>query len=778
MSNPENYSVDNKPPIQGSPRTKLGRKYNEAERGKFLLELYQKALLLSKTELNNYFLDHAVSLTGSTIGFFHFISEDQKSIKLTAWNNEALKNCEADYSTHYSIELAGNWVDCIRLKHPVIYNDYEKSPNQKGFPSGHVLIKRFMSIPIIENDKVKIVFGVGNKADPYTQDDVIQLQLVANELSKIYKQRDSEDMLRESEQRWSTTLSSIGDAVIATDIFGNITFMNKVAEELTGWALSVVHQRPLKEIFRIINEKTREEVENPAVRVLKEGMVVGLANHTILIREDGSEVPIDDSGAPIKDKDGKTTGVVLIFRDITERRNIEAALKKSEAQLRLKLDSVLHPEGDIGEEELTNIIDVQALQSMMDDLYATTKIGFALIDLKGNVLVGTGWQDICTKFHRVNPLALKNCIESDLELTRGVKQGEIRRYKCKNNIWDIVTPLMIGEKHVGNVFFGQYFYEDEIVDRNVFKSQAEKYGFNMEEYLWAFDRVPRFSKVKIENLMVFYSKLADLISKLSFSNLKLAKSLLEGKEMHDKLEQYAKHLEVVVEEKTKELKDAERLAAIGQTAGMVGHDIRNPLQAITSDVYLAKIELSSIQESNEKKNALESLQEIEKNVDYINKIVADLQDFARPLRPTFEEANLKLITDNLLAKFSLPVDVNVSVKIESDAMKVVADSTYVNRIMYNLVNNAVQAMPKGGELIIRAFKEANYSVITVKDTGVGISESVKNKLFVPMFTTKSKGQGFGLAVIKRMTEALGGTVTFESQEGKGTTFIIRLPPRT
>ena len=95
-----------------------------------------------------------------------------------------------------------------------------------------------------------------------------------------------------------------------------------------------------------------------------------------------------------------------------------------------------------------------------------------------------------------------------------------------------------------------------------------------------------------------------------------------------------------------------------------------------------------------------------------------------------------------------------------------ADSAYINRIMYNLVNNAVQAMPKGGKLTIHAYKEANDSIMTVEDTGVGIPESVKGKLFTAMFTTKAKGQGFGLVVIKRMTESLGGTVSFESQEGK------------
>jgi signal transduction histidine kinase len=193
---------------------------------------------------------------------------------------------------------------------------------------------------------------------------------------------------------------------------------------------------------------------------------------------------------------------------------------------------------------------------------------------------------------------------------------------------------------------------------------------------------------------------------------------------------------------------------------------------------LAKTELASTPESEEKKNALESMQEIEKNVDYINKIVADLQDFARPLKPNAEETDIKLVIDELLKKNGLPENVRVSVNVESDATKVLADSTFINRIMYNLVNNAVQAMSKGGKLTIHAFREANDILITVNDTGVGIPESVKGKLFTPMFTTKSKGQGFGLAVIKRMTEALGGTVSFESQEGKGTTFIIRLPPHS
>lgn len=118
-------------------------------------------------------------------------------------------------------------------------------------------------------------------------------------------------------------LSSIGDGLIATDNQGSIIFINQVAQELTGWSADEAHGQPLRNVFRIINEDTRDEVENPALRAVREGIVFGLANHTILIRKDGTEIPIDDSGSPIKDASGELVGAILIFRDITERRKAE-----------------------------------------------------------------------------------------------------------------------------------------------------------------------------------------------------------------------------------------------------------------------------------------------------------------------------------------------------------------------------------------------------------------------------------------------------------------------
>jgi PAS domain S-box-containing protein len=142
-----------------------------------------------------------------------------------------------------------------------------------------------------------------------------------------------ETTLRESEHRWAATLASIGDGVIATDIEGKTTFMNAVAEELTGWTLGEASMKPVTEVFHIINEHTRSEAESPVAKVLRQGMIIELANHTLLVRQDGTEVPIDNSGAPIRDAEGKTMGVVLVFRDITDRKRAEKKLTETNRRL-------------------------------------------------------------------------------------------------------------------------------------------------------------------------------------------------------------------------------------------------------------------------------------------------------------------------------------------------------------------------------------------------------------------------------------------------------------
>ena len=153
------------------------------------------------------------------------------------------------------------------------------------------------------------------------------------------READAELGISQSEEDLRITLNSIGDGVIATDTQGRVTRMNPVAEQLTGWGLTEAIGRDLEEVFRIVNEETRATVESPAARVLREGVVVGLANHTLLIAKDGTERAIADSGAPIRDPDGRIRGVVLVFHDQTAERDAERQLRRSEARFRRLTDA-------------------------------------------------------------------------------------------------------------------------------------------------------------------------------------------------------------------------------------------------------------------------------------------------------------------------------------------------------------------------------------------------------------------------------------------------------
>ena len=174
---------------------------------------------------------------------------------------------------------------------------------------------------------------------------------------EIIEHKKDEEALRQSEERWSTTLASIGDGVIATDVSGKVTFMNTIALDLTGWKMVEADQKPISEIFNIVSETTRQKLENPVDKVLQLGTICSLANHTILIRKDGTEISIDDSGAPIKNAEGVVIGVVLVFRNITERRKAEILVRQIEERNRLLADILEHasqafgiglPDGSLG----------------------------------------------------------------------------------------------------------------------------------------------------------------------------------------------------------------------------------------------------------------------------------------------------------------------------------------------------------------------------------------------------------------------------------------------
>ncbi|MCS7098536.1 MAG: ATP-binding protein [Candidatus Methanomethyliaceae archaeon] len=234
------------------------------------------------------------------------------------------------------------------------------------------------------------------------------------------------------------------------------------------------------------------------------------------------------------------------------------------------------------------------------------------------------------------------------------------------------------------------------------------------------------------------------------------------------LEKYSKNLEKIIEEKSKALLEKERLATIGEMALMIGHDLRNPLQAIVYSLYLMRRNFDN------KLSIQEHIDRIYSSLEYMNKIVSDLQDFARPIKMSSKNVNLRKIFENVLSSIRIPENVNVVLDVDSMSEGEM-DERLISRALMNLIINAIQAMPNGGTLKLSAKIEENSIKIIVEDTGIGMSEEVLKNIFKPFYTTKPKGMGLGLCIVKRLIEEHKGKIEVKSELGKGTKFIIEIP---
>jgi PAS domain S-box-containing protein len=222
-----------------------------------------------------------------------------------------------------------------------------------------------------------------------------------------------------------------------------------------------------------------------------------------------------------------------------------------------------------------------------------------------------------------------------------------------------------------------------------------------------------------------------------------------------------------------ELAKSQRFAAIGETAAMVGHDLRNPLQGIAGAVYY----LATKDRPKLSKEGRKMVQLIEEGIGHSDKIINDLLEYSKELRLELSETNAKSITQDALAKVKIPKGIRV-VNSTKNEPTIALDLEKMRRVFLNITMNAVDAMPKGGTLTIASTRSRDNVHITFKDTGEGMTTETLAKLWSPLFTTKAKGMGFGLPVAKRLVEAHGGSISVETKVGKGSTFTVTLPIRT
>ena len=253
---------------------------------------------------------------------------------------------------------------------------------------------------------------------------------------------------------------------------------------------------------------------------------------------------------------------------------------------------------------------------------------------------------------------------------------------------------------------------------------------------------------------------------------------IERKKTKDALRDYSQRLEEMVEERTKELADAqehlvrrEKLAVLGQLSGGLGHELRNPLGAIKNAAYFLNMAMKDPEP--EVKEALEIM---DNEIRASNRIIISLLDFTRPKPANRLKVDLNEIVLDGLSRFRMPENVKVVNQLNETPLIILADPDQLSQVFRNIIHNAIQAMPEGGRLLIKSEAlSPKWVTASFTDTGTGINEETQKKVFEPLFTTKARGIGLGLSLTKMLIEAHEGTIEVQSELGKGSTFTVKLP---
>ena len=572
--------------------------------------------------------------------------------------------------------------------------------------------------------------------------------------------------------RLAAIIDSSDDAIVSKSLHGVILTWNNGAERLYGYSAAEAIGKPAL----MLSPPQFHQEQQAILEQIRRGERVE-HHETVRVRKDGSRFDVSVTMSPVRNAHSEIIGCSAIARDITERKRAEAEisvlnreleqrveertvqLAESERQVRKKLDSILSPEGDVGGLELHDVLDVELVQPLMDDLWKLTGIPVGIIDREGKTLIATGWQEICAGFHRIHPLTCENCLESDFQLTTGVKPGEFKLYKCKNNMWDVVTPIMLGERQIGNLISGQFLFEDEVVDRDIFTAQARKYGFDEAEYMAALDRVPRVSRARMTAAMETYSRLAGVLSKVGYSGIKLARAMAETSRANSELAHIAKELEGF--------------------AYSVSHDLRAPLRHL--DGFLTLLSKRSYDALDARgKHYIDCMLEASQRM---GRLIDDLLQFSRlgrsELRKT--EIDLNAIIREVRNELEPETRGREIVWRVDDLPPVQADQAMLRQVVENLIANALKFTRKcaTAEISIGTKPAQDGTLVFfVKDNGAGFDMLYYDKLFQVFQRLhredEFEGTGIGLANVRRIVERHGGAVWAEGEVGKGATFSFSL----
>lgn len=418
--------------------------------------------------------------------------------------------------------------------------------------------------------------------------------------------------------------------------------------------------------------------------------------------------------------------------------------------------------------DLVNIVDLQELMTHFSKLVG---LPVGILDVDNTILATAGWQKICNCFHRVHPETNKNCFESDCSIRQNMKTKEPYAYKCKNGLWDVAYPIIIENKHVANIFFGQFFFEEDEVNEEYFELQAEKYGFDKAEYINALKEVPRISKEKADSLKHYNAVLAKMLTLSGYSNLLLKKEKIE------ELKTFNELLKKLVQ-KTYDLN-----ATKDKFFSIIAHDLRNPFAVLisASKLLLTYLERNDVEKAETKARMIEGTSK------HAYTLLENLLEWSRSQSGVikFNPAviNLRFFSMQCLGEVEeLAINKNITLMNDiSDGIDIVADEHMLCLIARNLITNAIKYTHEGGTVAVSARKTEGETEISVTDTGVGIDKEHLDKLFrldtnfSKLGTANERGSSLGLILCKEFVDKHKGRIWVESELGKGSKFLFTLP---
>jgi diguanylate cyclase len=290
-------------------------------RHKILADMLSRSFESKQAQLD-YVLHEALKLTESQFGYIYLYDEEKRQLTLNSWTNGVMEACAVEEKpTTYDLTNTGLWGEVVRQRKPIVINDFEApNPLKKGYPNGHVPLRKFMSVPVIIDDKIVATIGLANKPSDYEDDDIYQTILLMSGVWNAVVRKETQDKLFLERNRYQQTLLSIGDGVMVVDRDGRIEMLNPVAQELIGWSQESAAGIPYKEVFALSHEQAGMNIKDPIEDAMITQTVQEMENHAVLTSRDGKRYYLEDSAAPIKDETGAIIGVVLVFRNVTEKK--------------------------------------------------------------------------------------------------------------------------------------------------------------------------------------------------------------------------------------------------------------------------------------------------------------------------------------------------------------------------------------------------------------------------------------------------------------------------